>query len=201
MIADFEGEVVDPAALAAHLAATPGLVEHGLFAPALVADILIDDAQRLRSRILRLFEAAGHGPRDDEPRVSRSRRHRGAGTRRRPRWALLSAFSNTAHDYAAKVLRRKGLQLHMGVAVSEVAPDHVKLADGTTIQTRCVVWGGGLRAAPVAADPACAGSGGRIDVRPGAGAGSVNRPPRGSRCGTAARAASPAPCAERVAHQ
>jgi ribose 5-phosphate isomerase A len=41
VIADFEGEVEDPAGLAARLAATPGLVEHGLFEPALVADILI----------------------------------------------------------------------------------------------------------------------------------------------------------------
>lgn len=41
VIADFEGEVNDPEALAARLAATPGVVEHGLFEPALVADILI----------------------------------------------------------------------------------------------------------------------------------------------------------------
>ena len=65
--------------------------------------------------------------------------------------ALLSGFSNTAHDYAANVLRRKGVHLHMGVAVSEVAPDHVKLADGTKIPMHCVVWGGGLMAAPVTA--------------------------------------------------
>lgn len=41
VIADYEGEIGDPAALAAHLSATPGLVEHGLFPPALVADILV----------------------------------------------------------------------------------------------------------------------------------------------------------------
>jgi ribose 5-phosphate isomerase A len=41
VIADYEGEVEDPAELAARLAATPGVVEHGLFEPALVADILI----------------------------------------------------------------------------------------------------------------------------------------------------------------
>ena len=39
----------------------------------------------------------------------------------------------------------------MGVAVSQVAPDHVKLADGTKIPMHCVVWGGGLMAAPVTA--------------------------------------------------
>jgi ribose 5-phosphate isomerase A len=41
VIADFEGEVGNPTALAARLSATPGVVEHGLFDPALVADILI----------------------------------------------------------------------------------------------------------------------------------------------------------------
>ena len=41
LIADFEGELGDPAALAARLSATPGVVDHGLFAPALVSDVLI----------------------------------------------------------------------------------------------------------------------------------------------------------------
>jgi ribose 5-phosphate isomerase A len=41
VIADYEGEVGDPAELAARLAAVPGVVEHGLFPPALVADVLI----------------------------------------------------------------------------------------------------------------------------------------------------------------
>jgi ribose 5-phosphate isomerase A len=41
VIADYEGDVGDPAALAARLAATPGVVDHGLFDAALVTDILI----------------------------------------------------------------------------------------------------------------------------------------------------------------
>jgi ribose 5-phosphate isomerase A len=41
VIADYEGEVGDPAALAERLAAIPGVVEHGLFPPALVSDALI----------------------------------------------------------------------------------------------------------------------------------------------------------------
>src|SRR3954447_15303389 len=40
-IADYRGDVGDPAALAARLARTPGVVDHGLFEPALVADVLI----------------------------------------------------------------------------------------------------------------------------------------------------------------
>jgi ribose 5-phosphate isomerase A len=41
VIADYAGELDDPAALAAELSATPGVVEHGLFPPALVADVLV----------------------------------------------------------------------------------------------------------------------------------------------------------------
>ena len=41
MIADYLGAIGDPGALAARLTATPGVVEHGLFAPELVSCILI----------------------------------------------------------------------------------------------------------------------------------------------------------------
>jgi ribose 5-phosphate isomerase A len=41
VIADYEGDVGDPAALASRLAAVPGLVDHGLFPPALVSEVLI----------------------------------------------------------------------------------------------------------------------------------------------------------------
>src|SRR3954454_22538359 len=40
VLADFWGAVDDPAALSAHLAAMPGLVEHGLFAPSLVSAVI-----------------------------------------------------------------------------------------------------------------------------------------------------------------
>ena len=41
VIADYEGPVDAPAALAARLSATPGVVEHGLFPPHMVATILV----------------------------------------------------------------------------------------------------------------------------------------------------------------
>jgi ribose 5-phosphate isomerase A len=40
-IADHFGPVEDPAAAAARLAATPGVIDHGLFPPELISDILI----------------------------------------------------------------------------------------------------------------------------------------------------------------
>jgi ribose 5-phosphate isomerase A len=41
LIADYLGPVGEPAELAARLAATPGVVEHGLFPPELVAEVLV----------------------------------------------------------------------------------------------------------------------------------------------------------------
>jgi NADH dehydrogenase len=78
---------------------------------------------------------------------------------------LLGPFSDDAHDYVAKILGRKGVRMHLGVAVTEVGPGHVTLADGTTLRTRCVVWGGGIMAPTVAgALPDAQGRGGRLAV-------------------------------------
>jgi len=81
--------------------------------------------------------------------------------------ALLGPFSDRAHDYAAKILHRAGVQLHLGVAVTEVAPTHVTLSDGTTIGTACVIWGGGIQGPPLAsASGLPLGHAGRINVEP-----------------------------------
>jgi ribose 5-phosphate isomerase A len=51
VIADYLGPVGNPAELAARLAATPGVVEHGLFGPGLVDEILVargDEVERRR---------------------------------------------------------------------------------------------------------------------------------------------------------
>jgi ribose 5-phosphate isomerase A len=44
LIADYLGAVDDPGMLAGRLAATPGVVEHGLFGPELVSDVLVGRA-------------------------------------------------------------------------------------------------------------------------------------------------------------
>jgi ribose 5-phosphate isomerase A len=41
VIADYHGPAGDPAALAARLSSTPGVVEHGLFPPEMVASVLV----------------------------------------------------------------------------------------------------------------------------------------------------------------
>jgi ribose 5-phosphate isomerase A len=47
VIADYLGEVDDPVATAARLSNTTGLIEHGLFAPALVSEILVARGERV----------------------------------------------------------------------------------------------------------------------------------------------------------
>jgi NADH:ubiquinone reductase (H+-translocating) len=81
--------------------------------------------------------------------------------------ALLKPFSDKAHGYAAKVLHEKGVDVHLGTGVKEVGTGHALLSDGTTVATRCVVWGGGIKGAAVAEDGGIAlGRGGRVDVQP-----------------------------------
>jgi ribose 5-phosphate isomerase A len=50
LIADYFGPVDDPVRLASHLAATPGVVEHGLFQPEMVTDIIIAQGKGIEWR-------------------------------------------------------------------------------------------------------------------------------------------------------
>ena len=48
VIADYTGEVAEPSDLAARLSGTPGVVEHGLFPPALVSSVIVGDRDGVR---------------------------------------------------------------------------------------------------------------------------------------------------------
>jgi ribose 5-phosphate isomerase A len=52
VIADYHGDLVDPADLAAALAAVPGVVEHGLFPPALVSEIVVGRGDSVERRAI-----------------------------------------------------------------------------------------------------------------------------------------------------
>jgi len=81
--------------------------------------------------------------------------------------ALLKPFSDKAHAYVAKVLTGRNVELRLGTGVKEVASGHALFSDGAVIPTRCVIWGGGIMAAPIAAHCGLAqGKGGRVDVQP-----------------------------------
>lgn len=50
LIADYEGTIADPSELAAWLSATPGVIDHGLFAPELTSTIMIAGEQGVEVR-------------------------------------------------------------------------------------------------------------------------------------------------------
>ena len=124
----------------------------------------LNDAQRLRSRIIGVFEAAdrepslvdrgalnfvvvGGGPTGVETagaladmidRTMTVEYRDLAVTAARIHivdlgHTLLGPFSERAHEYVEKVLQRKGVELHLGTKVTEVAPGHVTLGDGIEI--------------------------------------------------------------------
>jgi NADH:ubiquinone reductase (H+-translocating) len=55
-------------------------------------------------------------------------------------------------EFAARELRRRGIEIRTDTRLEEVAADHVRLSTGETIPCRTVVWTAGVRAHPVAAD-------------------------------------------------
>jgi ribose 5-phosphate isomerase A len=50
LLADYHGDIGDPATLAAALDATPGLVSHGLFPPSLVSTVLVAHGDEVTAR-------------------------------------------------------------------------------------------------------------------------------------------------------
>ncbi len=66
VIADFTGALEDPARLAARLSGTIGVVEHGLFPPTLVSEVIAARGERVE----RIPVAGGH-ERPDVPTVNR----------------------------------------------------------------------------------------------------------------------------------
>jgi NADH dehydrogenase len=81
--------------------------------------------------------------------------------------ALLNGFSHRAQAYAASNLEQRGVRLCLETRVKEVHPGHVVLSDGSRIDTRTVIWAGGLKASSLSQSLGIeTGHGGRIDVAP-----------------------------------
>ena len=157
----------------------------------------LDDADRLKTRIIQAFEEAdsdlrlvdegaidfvvvGGGPTGVEVAGALSEMINTTMVHEFPALAprakvhlvdhgkeLLKMFADKGHAYAARVLEKDGVELLLGTGVKAIGPGHVTLSDGSTIKTRCVIWGGGLMAAPIAGAAGLPqGRGGRIDVQP-----------------------------------
>jgi len=61
--------------------------------------------------------------------------------------SVLGTFAPASQEYAATALREHGVDVRLGVAVTQVTPDAVTLSDGSHIPTKTVVWAAGLKAA------------------------------------------------------
>jgi len=171
---------------------TPGAPDHAFPLYSL------DDAERLRTRVLELFEAAdrdparlaegaltfvvvGGGATGTEISGALAEMINGPMRVEYPDIpmdaarvimvdhgsAVLGAFSKDAHAYAAAALERDGVDIRLTTAVEEVGAGHALLSDGSRLPTRCVIWAGGIEAAPLAGSSGLpTGGGGRVDVRP-----------------------------------
>jgi len=80
---------------------------------------------------------------------------------------VLPGFTEQSQQYAASILKERGVQLRLGLAVKEVTDSDVLLSDGARVPAKLVIWAGGLKAAALSASLGIKpGHGGRIDVQP-----------------------------------
>jgi NADH:ubiquinone reductase (H+-translocating) len=63
---------------------------------------------------------------------------------------LLGGFSTRSGEAALEGLRRRGVDVRLGVGIARAAADHVELTDGERLPTRLVVWAAGVAASPLA---------------------------------------------------
>ena len=79
---------------------------------------------------------------------------------------VLPPFTEKSQDYAASILKQRGVVLRLGTSVKEVTEADVLLSDGSRLATNPVVWAGGLKASALSgALGVKPGHGGRIDVQ------------------------------------
>jgi NADH dehydrogenase len=79
---------------------------------------------------------------------------------------VLGPFSKDSQEYATQTLKERGVELLLGVTVSEVTKEGVNFADGTHVPADLVIWAGGLKASGLSGALGIkAGRGGRVDVQ------------------------------------
>ncbi|MEW2261740.1 FAD-dependent oxidoreductase [Streptomyces sp. NPDC047853] len=97
-------------------------------------------------------EVAAHGQMYTDAQV----RRRPMRTGMRPRWMLLDVAPRVLPEMderlsrtAERVLRQRGVDVRMGLSVKEATHDGVLLTDGTSVDTRTLVWCVGVRPDPL----------------------------------------------------
>ncbi|MGK9462365.1 FAD-dependent oxidoreductase [Streptomyces sp. G6] len=97
-------------------------------------------------------EVAAHGQMYTDAQVRKHPMRTGM----RPRWMLLDVAERVLPEMderlsrtAERVLRQRGVDVRMGTSVKEATHDGVLLTDGTTVDTRTLVWCVGVRPDPL----------------------------------------------------
>ncbi|MEV8124245.1 FAD-dependent oxidoreductase [Streptomyces sp. NPDC085944] len=97
-------------------------------------------------------EVAAHGAMYTDAQVRKHPMRTGM----RPRWMLLDVAPRVMPEMderlsrtAERVLRQRGVEVRMGTSVKEATHDGVVLTDGTSVDTRTLVWCVGVRPDPL----------------------------------------------------
>ncbi|MFD4343943.1 FAD-dependent oxidoreductase [Streptomyces coelicoflavus] len=97
-------------------------------------------------------EVAAHGAMYTDAQVRKHPMRTGM----RPRWMLLDVAPRVMPEMderlsatAERVLRQRGVEVRMGTSVKEATHDGVVLTDGSTVDTRTLVWCVGVRPDPL----------------------------------------------------
>ncbi len=78
---------------------------------------------------------------------------------------LLMPFDQSLRDYTLKELLKRGVDVRLKTALSEVHPDHVDFGDGTSLPVDLVIWAAGVAGHPGVREWGVpVGRGGRIEV-------------------------------------
>jgi NADH:ubiquinone reductase (H+-translocating) len=81
--------------------------------------------------------------------------------------ALLAAFKPQEREYARRQLQQRGVDVQLGMAIKELAPGEVLLANGTSVPSDITVWAAGVAAPPAIGQLGLAhGHSGRLLVGP-----------------------------------
>ena len=72
------------------------------------------------------------------------------------RWTVLEAGTSVLGQFPSRLarlaldrIRKRAADVHLGTAVAEVAPDHVRLANGEIVSAHTVVWTAGVTPPPL----------------------------------------------------
>ncbi|MCQ6553340.1 FAD-dependent oxidoreductase [Streptomyces sp. C10-9-1] len=79
---------------------------------------------------------------------------------------LMPELGERLGDAALGILRRRGIQVSLGVSVAEAGPEKVTLTDGRVLPCRTLIWTAGVAASPLVATLGTETARGRLVVRP-----------------------------------